>query len=113
MSKHETARILKVTNNDGVHPLSFTVPRKSDAFQDDIFPDCISAVPAHSAEQWFTGSSKEPHRMSLNPALQNGSGNHKKRSFKTVSTLSKELDEAKSRIHYLEKLLKENNIAFQ
>lgn len=37
----ETARILKVTNNDGIHPLSWVVPRKSDAFQDDIFPDCV------------------------------------------------------------------------
>jgi len=115
VSKHETARILKVTSNDGVHPLSFQVPRKSDAFQDDIFPDCTSAVPAHSAEQWFNGSSKAPQRMSLNPALQNGNGNgnHKKKSFKTVATLSKELDDANSRIKYLEKLLKENNVAFE
>lgn len=113
VSIHETARILKVTNNDGVHPLSFQVPRKSDAFQDDIFPDCKSAVPAHSAEQWFNGSSKMPQRMSLNPVLQNGKSNHNKKKFKTVATLSKELDEANSRIAYLEKLLKEHNVAFE
>ena len=113
VSIHETARILKVTSNDGIHPLSFQVPRKSDAFQDDIFPDCASAVPAHTAEQWFNGSSKAPLRTSLNPALLKSNGNdNKKKSFKTVSQLSKELDDANQRIKYLEGLLKENNVAF-
>jgi len=109
--KHETARLLKLTNSSGVHPLSFYVPRKSDAFQDDIFPDCVAPSHAHSGEQWFSGSSKEPVTMPLNPALSGGKA-AKKKSFKTVSTLSKELDEANKRIGYLEKKLKENRIAF-
>jgi hypothetical protein len=53
--------------------------------------------------------------MSLNPALQNGGSNgsnHKKKKFKTVATLSKELDKSNQRIAYLEGLLKANNIAF-
>ena len=33
----ETARLLKLTANS-VEPLSFHVPRKSEAFQEDIFP---------------------------------------------------------------------------
>ena len=35
--KCEVARLYKVTNNF-VEPISFRVPRKSDAFQPDIFP---------------------------------------------------------------------------
>mmetsp|Transcript_12043 Transcript_12043/g.17657 ORF Transcript_12043/g.17657 Transcript_12043/m.17657 type:complete len:449 (-) Transcript_12043:315-1661(-) len=109
--KHETARLLKLTNNSGVHPLSFYVPRKSDAFQDDIFPDCAAPSHAHSGDQWFSGSSKNPVTMPLNPALSGGKA-VKKKSFKTVSSLSKELDEANKRIQYLETKLTENNIAF-
>lgn len=111
VSMHETARMLKLTNNQGIHPLSFQVPRKSDAFQDDIFPDCISPVAAHTAEAWFGGSSKEPVTMSLDPAKAGGEA-AKKKKFKTVSQLSKELETANKRIEYLEKKLKENSIAF-
>ena len=113
----ETARILKVTNNEGIHPLSWTVPRKSDAFQDDIFPDCVSSIPAHTADEWRDGSAKSPKRMSLNPALagKNGGasgGGGSKMKLKTVASVSKELKEANERIAYLEKKLKENNIGF-
>jgi len=114
--KHETARILKVTNNAGIHPLCFTVPRKSDAFQDDIFPPTAAAQPAHSCTEWLQGSSKEPVKMSLNPAdkTSNGAtnGHQKKKAFKSVATLSKELDEASKRIEFLEAKLKENGISF-
>uniref|UniRef100_A0A6U0GPC1 Coronin n=1 Tax=Helicotheca tamesis TaxID=374047 RepID=A0A6U0GPC1_9STRA len=110
----ETARLLKVTNNQGVHPLSFVVPRKSDAFQDDIFPDCPSTNPAHTADEWLAGSSKPPETMCLNPALagSNKAGGAPKKKFKTVAQLTKEVDEANKRIEYLEQKLKENSIAF-
>lgn len=133
--KHETTRILKVTNDSGVHPLTFTVPRKSDAFQDDIFPETASLVPAHSSEEWMAGSSKAPNTVSLAPGAGsgavfnggasgsntpvNGSSNGAKKSFKTVAMLTKELDdatkeleEAKARIAVLEGKLQEHEIEF-
>lgn len=115
--KHETVRILKVTNNAGIHPLCFEVPRKSDAFQDDIFPPTAAAVPAHEHAEWMGGSSKEPVTMSLDPRDRGTNGATptaapKKKAFKTVATLSKELQEAQGRIEFLEKKLKENNIEF-
>jgi coronin-1B/1C/6 len=106
----ETARILKVTNNDGIHPLSWTVPRKSDAFQDDIFPDCVGAVPAHNADEWAEGSKKLPSRMSLNPALAGKNGGGGKMKLKTVASVSRELKAANVRIQYLEKKLKDCGI---
>lgn len=112
--KHESARILKVTNGQGVHPLSFNVPRKSDAFQDDIFPPCAAATPAHSFADWMGGSSKGHVTMSLNPkdggATKATNGGSPKRAFKSASQLSKELDEARERIEFLEGKLKEHNI---
>ncbi|CAK4082553.1 unnamed protein product [Aphanomyces euteiches] len=62
----ETARLLKLTNN-AVEPLHVYVPRKSDAFQDDIFPDTYAGVPSHTADEWLAGSEKTPVLSSLNP----------------------------------------------
>jgi len=100
--KCETARLLKVTNEAGIQPLSFVVPRKSDAFQTDIFPDSASSEPAHTAEEWMQGSSKEPILESLNPAKGGGSNGAAKKKFKSVGTLSAELKKAEARIKYLE-----------
>lgn len=108
--QHETARILKLTNNNGVFPLQMKVPRKSEAFQDDIFPDCAAPIPAHSCAEWLEGSSKPIERMSLDPRKQGGAKQAKK--FKTAATLQKELDAANSRIAMLEEILKENDIEF-
>lgn len=113
---HETARIMKVTNNAGVHPLSFTVPRKSDAFQDDIFPPAAAPTAAHTFAEWFAGSSKGRVEMSLNPqdrgAAAATNGAPKKPAFKSAATLSKELAQAQKRIAELEEKLKANGIEF-
>jgi len=104
----ETARILKLTNSEGMQPLSFIVPRKSDAFQDDIFPDAPSSNPAHTSDEWREGSSKLPLTTTLNPAMAQQNG--KKTKMRTVATLSAELKQAQERIEFLEEKLKENNI---
>ena len=114
--KHETVRMLKVTNNEGVQPLNFYVPRKSHDFQDDIFPDTASSTPAHSFSDWWEGSSKEPVLMSLNPAKRgdsNGGGAPAapKKKFKTVGQLTKELEAANARIALLEAKLAEHDIS--
>lgn len=109
----ESTRLLKLTNNEGIHPLSFIVPRKSDAFQDDIFPDCASTTPAHTADEWVAGSSKPPCTMSLDPALAGkNQSTSKKTKLRTVATVSAELKEANERIKFLEAKLKENSISF-
>jgi len=65
--KCEVARMLKLTG-DSVEPLSFIVPRKSEAFQDDIFPDTNAGVPSLSAAEWFAGRTAEPKKVSLDPS---------------------------------------------
>lgn len=115
----ETARLLKLTNDQVVQPLSFIVPRKSDAFQADIFPDCPAAEPAHTAEQWMAGSSKLPITICLDPAMQqntskdcNNGGVKKGFKVRTVAVVEAELKEANARIHYLENKLKDSGIIF-
>ena len=41
------------------------VPRKSDAFQDDIFPDTAGDVAALTADEWIAGANAPPVLISL------------------------------------------------
>jgi coronin-1B/1C/6 len=54
VNTNEIVRLYKQTGSL-LQPLSFKVPRKSDLFQDDIFPPCRSDEPALSGAQWFSG----------------------------------------------------------
>ncbi|KAF9922096.1 Coronin-like protein crn1 [Linnemannia zychae] len=60
----EIARAYKVSNGI-VEPISFTVPRKSDQFQSDLFPDCVGDEPALTADAWFAGETADPKLVSL------------------------------------------------
>ncbi|GLE05962.1 hypothetical protein PINS_up015173 [Pythium insidiosum] len=64
----ETTRLLKLTSN-AVEPLHVYVPRKSDAFQDDIYPDTYAGVPSMSADDWLDGADNSPALMSLRPDM--------------------------------------------
>ena len=100
----ETARLLKLTSNT-VEPLCFHVPRKSEAFQDDIYPDTAAPVPAHSSDEWFAGSNKTPVLMSLNPANSGAMSSAAPKEFvapKSPLVLQQELASAQDRIKVLE-----------
>jgi len=61
----ETARCLKLVSQAGkgsVEPLSFIVPRKSDAFQDDIFPDAFCGAPSMTADEWSAAAHESNRR---------------------------------------------------
>ena len=70
--KCEITRMLKLTNHNSVELLSFVVPRKSDAFQEDIFPDTRSGEPSMTATEWFDGKDSPPKTMSMDPAKNGG-----------------------------------------
>ena len=63
----EIARFLKVTPKDIVIPVSFKVPRKSELFQDDIFPDSFSGQPSSDVEKFKAGENAEPDLVSMQP----------------------------------------------
>lgn len=60
----ETVRLLKLTT-DVVQPLHVIVPRKSAAFQDDIYPDCYAGQASMSCQEWMDGADLPPKLMSL------------------------------------------------
>lgn len=88
-----------------IQPVSFQVPRKSDLFQEDLYPDTYAGVPATTAQEWASGVNKSPITCSMNPANRPEKGQPVKTEFKAARTLAeadRELAEAKARIKELE-----------
>jgi hypothetical protein len=53
---------------DKVERIAMTIPRKSDKFQDDLFPDAPAGIPGCSSDEWWAGSKATQVLASLNPA---------------------------------------------
>lgn len=70
VNANEIARFYKLHNNGLCEVITFTVPRKSELFQDDLYPDTASDTPAISAEEFFDGKNADPILVSLKEALQ-------------------------------------------
>lgn len=64
VSECEIARFLKVTPAT-LEPIAFNVPRKSDVFQDDIYPDTFGGESSQSAADFFAGKNAKPKLVSL------------------------------------------------
>ncbi|XP_066267007.1 coronin-6-like isoform X3 [Branchiostoma lanceolatum] len=66
--QNEIARFYKLHPNK-CEPISFTVPRKSELFQEDLYPDTASQTPAISADEWIEGKVADPVLMSIRDKL--------------------------------------------
>ncbi|EMH74982.1 coronin, putative [Entamoeba histolytica HM-1:IMSS-B] len=101
---------MKVTR-DGVVPVSFCVPRKSEIFQDDIFPNTYAGIPVETANEWKEGTSNEPD-MSFNfapgyvppekPAASFNPVVKKVEAPKSDKEIREEWEQLKNRVNYLE-----------
>ncbi|XP_029618935.1 coronin-1C-A isoform X1 [Salmo trutta] len=79
VNKCEIARFYKLHERK-CEPIIMTVPRKSDLFQDDLYPDTAGPDCAIEAEDWFEGKNGEPILISL----KNGYVPGKNRDLKVV-----------------------------
>ncbi|KND02664.1 uncharacterized protein SPPG_01749 [Spizellomyces punctatus DAOM BR117] len=64
VNETEIARAYKV-HPTLVEPISFKVPRKSDAFQTDLYPETIGPEPALTVDEFFAGKTAQPKLISL------------------------------------------------
>ena len=64
VNKCEIARFFKLHERQ-YEPIIMTVPRKSDLFQDDLYPDTAGPEAALEAEEWFEGKNADPILISL------------------------------------------------
>lgn len=68
VSKCEIAVFLRIVKEKhAVIPTSFQVPRKSDLFQKDLYPDAYAGIAALEAKDWLAGQNAEPKTRSMNP----------------------------------------------
>ena len=64
--ENEIYRCLKTVQDQFIETVSFYVPRKSEEFQADIYPDAPSQKPALTAEEWISGKEVDgPILMSM------------------------------------------------
>ncbi|KAI0530310.1 hypothetical protein GGR58DRAFT_493809 [Xylaria digitata] len=61
--ENEVMRAYKTVNDTYIEPISFTVPRRAETFQSDIYPPCVGVKPAVSAEEWVAGKSGVPSKI--------------------------------------------------
>lgn len=53
--ENEVMRAYKTINDSYIEPISFTVPRRAEVFQSDIYPPATGLKPAVSAQEWLGG----------------------------------------------------------
>ncbi|NWR39397.1 COR2A protein, partial [Tachuris rubrigastra] len=68
VSSCEIFRFYKLIPTKGlIEPISMIVPRRSESYQEDIYPLTAAAQPALTAQQWLNGVNKGPLLVSLRP----------------------------------------------
>ncbi|XP_069866580.1 coronin-2A isoform X2 [Dipodomys merriami] len=71
VSSCEIFRFYKlITTKSLIEPVSMIVPRRSESYQEDIYPPTAGAQPSLSAQEWLSGMNKDPVLMSLRPGSQ-------------------------------------------
>jgi coronin-1B/1C/6 len=60
VSTCEITRFYRINNNGFCQVIPFTVPRKSELFQEDLYPDTQADVPAITADDWWSGTNIDP-----------------------------------------------------
>jgi len=63
--ENEIMRAFKTINDTWIEPISFTVPRRAETFQSDIYPPAVGLKPAMSAKEWLDGKTGVPAKIDL------------------------------------------------
>lgn len=68
VSSCEIFRFYKlITTKSLIEPVSMIVPRRSESYQEDIYPPTAGAQPSMTAQEWLNGMNKGPVLVSLRP----------------------------------------------
>jgi len=100
-TKCEIARCLRLLR-DSVQPVSFCVPRKSDMFQADIYPDTYASTVGQECKDYVDGKDVDPATKSMDPKKASGREQVAFTAKKSASELQAELDAANAKIKELE-----------
>ncbi|KAF4585623.1 actin-binding protein [Ophiocordyceps camponoti-floridani] len=70
--ENEVMRAYKTVSDTYIEPISFTVPRRAETFQADIFPPAIGTKPAATAKEWLDGKTGIPSKIDLESIYEGG-----------------------------------------
>lgn len=65
VSSCEISRFYRLNNSGLCQVITMTVPRKSELFQEDLYPDTVGDEAACTCEEWQEGKDPEPLLISL------------------------------------------------
>ncbi|TKA63544.1 hypothetical protein B0A55_11355 [Friedmanniomyces simplex] len=63
--ENEVTRAYKTVDDRLIEPIPFIVPRRSETFQDDIYPPSVGLKPAMSSSEWLDGKTSLPPKFSM------------------------------------------------
>ncbi|KAM6169334.1 coronin-2A [Rhynchocyon petersi] len=71
VSSCEIFRFYKlITTKSLIEPVSMIVPRRSESYQEDIYPPTAGTQPSLTAKEWLSGINREPLLVSLRPGAE-------------------------------------------
>ncbi|KAF6123753.1 coronin 2A [Phyllostomus discolor] len=59
-----------ITTKSLIEPVSMIVPRRSESYQEDIYPPTAGAQPSLTAREWLSGMNRGPVLVSLRPGCE-------------------------------------------
>lgn len=97
IKENEILKCYKTVNDSSIEPVSFIVPRKSEVFQEDIYPDAPSDKPALTALEWFGGKDVNGPLLVKMEAIYEGKPLEVKESSPAVKVSEKKSQDAKEK----------------
>ncbi|XP_052869288.1 coronin-1C-A isoform X1 [Anopheles cruzii] len=89
VSTCEVARFYRLNNGGLCQVISMTVPRKSELFQEDLYPDTLADEASVSAEDWISGVDADPQLISLKDRVFLVQGGYVSQAQSTTLTVTK------------------------
>ncbi|KAI2626642.1 DUF1900-domain-containing protein [Hypoxylon sp. NC1633] len=71
--ENEVMRAYKTVNDAYIEPISFTVPRRAETFQSDIYPPAPGIKPGVSADDWLSGKEGLPPKIDFESIYEGNS----------------------------------------
>lgn len=72
VQENEIMRAYKTVSDSYIEPISFTVPRRAESFQADIFPPATGTKPAVGPQEWLDGKTGIPAKIDLESIYEGG-----------------------------------------
>lgn len=85
LHENEVMRAYKTVNDLYIEPISFTVPRRAETFQSDIYPACTGSRAAVSSEEWFSGKTALPPKIDLESVYEGSAPVEVKADYKPLA----------------------------